>query len=211
MSAAGAAAPPRDAGTPGNADLQRRFDELLAHRVHLERRYAELRGCLTQLAATALPAAAAAQLAAAIQALRQFDLDLSSLADALHALRAQLESRGELAAGSVQQVLFVRAGGQTLAVPLDQVQEIRALGHAGGLRVVDLAQRLGAPAMEGPLARLLVVAGEPLVAVAVSEVLRQDEVAVRPLSSYFSGMRFFSGAAVTAEGLVLVLDTRALV
>ncbi len=198
------------AGAAGDSDLQRRFDELLAQRVLLERRYAELRGCVTQLNSAALPAAAAAQLAAATQALRQFDLDLSSLADALHGLRTQLESRGELAAGSVQQVLFVRAGGQTLAVPLAQVEEIRGWGHAGGLRVVDLAQRLGFPAVEGPLARLLVVAGEPPVAVAVAEVLRQDEVAVRPLGSYFAGMPLFTGAAVTAEGLVLVLDARAL-
>jgi len=188
----------RDAREP----LQTTVEELLARRRELESRLAELRAAVTQLSATTLPAAATGAVADANTALQRFDADLSALAATTHKLLAVLQQHG-MTGDSVRQLLFVRCGEQTLAVPLEQIDEIRAPRDAAGLEIVSLAQLLGQPPEPSTEERVLMV--EEKRGISVPQVVRQDEAVVRPLGPYFADFPLFDGAALTAEGLVLVV------
>jgi hypothetical protein len=187
-----------------NAPLDAVLEELLARRRELEARLHELRAVVTELAGTTLPPAASTALSNADSTLRRFDADLSALAASTHAIFAALRQRG-LAGDSVQQVLFVGCGTQTFAVPLEQIAEIRAPRDIGAIALTPLTALVGLPAQPSAEERVLRVGQH---GIAVPQLLRQDEVVVRPLGPYFADFPLFTGAALTADGLVLVLDLR---
>jgi hypothetical protein len=186
-----------------NSTLEQSLAGLMDQRLRLETRLTELDRVRAQFAAARLEPALMGAAAKLDEQIREMDRDLTRLADAIHALRVELESRAQIVPGAfgTMAVLFVSAGGERFAVPVEQVREVREQNGAAPVRLGSL---LGLASGETRTARVLV--GEDF-AVAVDEVLRQDEVRVLPLSAALSGMKIYLGAALTTgDMLVPVLN-----
>jgi two-component system chemotaxis sensor kinase CheA len=125
-------------------------------------------------------------------------------------------------------LLVVRAGAERYGVPLDQIVETARL-DAGEIRTVgrgracvlrdrtvpllDLADLLGAPRPDSPIARLLVTetGGEP-VAIRVDGFERRIDAIMRENDGLLQGVPGMAGSAVLSDGSVLlVLDLPELV
>jgi chemosensory pili system protein ChpA (sensor histidine kinase/response regulator) len=122
----------------------------------------------------------------------------------------------------VTEALLVRAGAETLAVPLNSVYVIATLGpdalRAGPdgeaalvegrwLPLMHLDRVLGLPATP-PAPRLPVLAvrgGGGLFACAVGQVLHKEEIVVKPLGAFLEGVGPYAGATVSADGRVTLL------
>jgi len=122
----------------------------------------------------------------------------------------------------VSEGLLVRAGGETLALPLTSVQQIVTVPAAavqGGpegetvvlgdrsLDVLRLDASLGLPLGPGAARRPLVVlraAGRP-VALGVDEVLQREEIVIKGLGPFLEGVGPFGGATIAADGRVTLL------
>ncbi|HZQ91759.1 MAG TPA: chemotaxis protein CheW [Terriglobales bacterium] len=187
--------------------LDRALAGLMDQRLRLEARLAELDRVRAQFSAARLEPALMAAASKLEEQIREMDRDLTRLADAIHGLRVELEARAQIAPGAfgAMAVLFVSAGGQRFAVPIDQVKQVRDPDGSAASRLDAL---LGLRPVATRTARVLV--GEDL-AVVVDEVLRQDEVRVLPLSTALGSMKIYMGAALTAgDVLVPVLNLREL-
>jgi chemotaxis protein histidine kinase CheA/ActR/RegA family two-component response regulator len=128
----------------------------------------------------------------------------------------------------VTEALMVRAGDELLAVPLNAVHVIAALGPEhqrtgpdGPLALVEerwlplihLDRALGLPAAPAvDRASVLALRGVGgLFACAVDQVLHKEEIVVKPLGAFLAGIGPFSGATVSSDGRVtLLLDAPAL-
>jgi chemosensory pili system protein ChpA (sensor histidine kinase/response regulator) len=117
----------------------------------------------------------------------------------------------------VADALMVRAGGESLAIPLNVVQTMTrvaagvAEGSAGpaldDVEVIRVDDALGLPRVEGGRAVPLLVLrlpGRP-VAIAVDELLGKEEIAIKPLPAFLEGAGPFAGATVSGEGRVILL------
>jgi two-component system chemotaxis sensor kinase CheA len=114
--------------------------------------------------------------------------------------------------------LLVRAGGETVALPVSAVLETAlppaAERHGESLLLrgeripwVDLASRLGFGAERGDGLSVVVAVGERRVGVRVDDVVGREEVVVKPLGRLLGEVPFVAGVAELAGGeLVLVLD-----
>jgi chemosensory pili system protein ChpA (sensor histidine kinase/response regulator) len=148
-------------------------------------------------------------------------------------LNGEIDVTTELGAGTcftlrlpltvlVTEALLVRAGAETLAVPLNTVHVIATLGPddvrtgpEGEIALVEgrwlplmwLDRVLGLPAV--PAApRLPVLAlrgGGGLFACAVAQVLHKEEIVVKPLGAFLDGIGPYAGATVSADGRVTLL------
>ncbi|HSF41107.1 MAG TPA: response regulator [Thermoanaerobaculia bacterium] len=112
----------------------------------------------------------------------------------------------------VSEVLLVRVGDQTVAVPATAVERIAEAApdavEVGEERapVVDLAQVLGLPSRsDGPAPVLVVGAPGRFRGLRVDEVLRAETVALRPLGPFFEDFGLFSGGLLTREGTLVLL------
>src|SRR5262249_35596685 len=129
----------------------------------------------------------------------------------------------------VSEALMVRVGSDILAIPLHAVKGVSTLQldqvHTTGRtervlvedRPLELVRldRVLAIARSEPIRETAVVtmrAGGRTVAVAVDEVLRKQEVVIKPLGAFLEEMSPFVGATVLADGRVmLVLDPARLI
>ncbi len=121
--------------------------------------------------------------------------------------------------------LLVRCAEELYAIPLAAIQRTLPLGETARdatdgreylelddrrLDLVHLDQRLGLGAGDGPAdgAKVIVVkSGERLAGIVVDDVLRRQDILVKPFPSPMSQMRTYSGAALLENGTVaLVLD-----
>jgi two-component system chemotaxis sensor kinase CheA len=122
--------------------------------------------------------------------------------------------------------ILARAGAQTVALPTSYVERIvrvrpeeirRVEGHdvvitpEGAVRLVALGWLLGPPLADrpgtGPIHVVLLSAAERRLAVAVDEVVTEQELLVRPLKRVRNPPAYLSGAAILAGGEVaLVLN-----
>jgi two-component system chemotaxis sensor kinase CheA len=125
-------------------------------------------------------------------------------------------------------LLVVRAGAERFGIPLDQIvetarleaSEIRTLGRGRAcvlrdrtVPLLDLADLLGAPRPDSPIARLLVTetGGEP-VAIRVDGFERRIDAIMRENDGLLQGVPGMAGTAVLSDGSVLlVLDLPELV
>jgi chemosensory pili system protein ChpA (sensor histidine kinase/response regulator) len=148
-------------------------------------------------------------------------------------LNGDIDVQTELGAGTrfvirlpltvlVSEALLVRVGGETLAVPLNAVQtvtivdaaEVREDAHGEAI-MVD-----GAPVPLVPLDRALLLPAHPrgahvnvlvlrapggAVAVEVDEILRKEEMVIKPLGGFLDGVGPFAGATIGADGRVMLL------
>jgi chemosensory pili system protein ChpA (sensor histidine kinase/response regulator) len=122
----------------------------------------------------------------------------------------------------VSEALLVRVAGETLAVPLNAVQTVTVVdaadvrADAGGEAIVvdgDLVHLV-------PLDRVLVLPAQPrgthvhvlvlrapggALAVEVDEILKKDEMVIKPLGSFLDGVGPFAGATIGSDGRVMLL------
>jgi chemosensory pili system protein ChpA (sensor histidine kinase/response regulator) len=122
----------------------------------------------------------------------------------------------------VTEALLIRAGCETLAVPLNAVHVIAAVDadgrrpSAGGptvlvedrwLPLVHLDRALGMPpAPAGARLPVLVLRGSGgLFACAVDQALHKEEIVVKPLGAFLDGVGPYSGATISAHGRVTLL------
>ena len=122
-------------------------------------------------------------------------------------------------------VMLARVSGQTFALPLSGVEHTRAVAataryETGGRTLVDVGGRTarlhhlgGASAAQSAEQLRLVLVQTPssLAALAVDEILGEEEVAVRPLGPPVRRLRGVVGSTVVESGkVVVVLDPREL-
>ena len=121
----------------------------------------------------------------------------------------------------VTEALMVRAGSEVLAVPLNAVHVIAAVGRearrsgpAGAaalvedrwLPLIELDRALGLPAAPGDRSPVLALrGGGGLFACAVEQVLHKEEIVVKPLGAFLEGIGPYAGATVSADGRVTLL------
>jgi chemosensory pili system protein ChpA (sensor histidine kinase/response regulator) len=126
---------------------------------------------------------------------------------------------------AISDALMVRAGGETLALPLNAVrqivtrrpQDIRGAGPSEMVRVEGqlldlyrLDRLLGLAAAEAgpvrPVLPVLVVrtSGRSF-AVAVDAIVGKEEIVIKPLGGLLAGLPPFGGATITGEGRVILL------
>lgn len=122
----------------------------------------------------------------------------------------------------VSEALIVRAGGETLALPLSalrqvttvEIDEIRRVDGAEAVPaegelvpLFTLARVLGLPAgaRERRIPVLVVRAGAAPYALAVDEVLHREDIVIKSLGRFLDGVGPFAGATVSAEGRVTLL------
>jgi chemosensory pili system protein ChpA (sensor histidine kinase/response regulator) len=127
---------------------------------------------------------------------------------------------------AVLPVMFVRAGGQPYALPMVAVERVLKPEDEGEqsveelstiqvdeelLQLADLGQALGlhpAPRAAGPRPVVVLHAGDQRVAVAVDQLLGQQEVVVKQLGPHLRSVRGVLGATIQANGqIALVLNT----
>ena len=130
----------------------------------------------------------------------------------------------------ISQALFVRCGGETYALPLAIVEEIRLLPAAeleeiGGklltkvrgvvTEVIRLDAQLGLPRiapMNGAYRLVIVNVAGRQVGLVVEDVLRKDEIVIKNLGEYLRNVRLFPGATIAPDGkLILLIDVTRLV
>lgn len=162
--------------------------------------------------------------------------------DAVHAavaaMRGRVEVRTALGAGAefllvlpitlaLVKAAVVRAGGLTLAVPLDAVLAVvegttptqliggrPTLTHDGrAVEVRDLAELLGPPAADAGAAGSVLILDSAIgrLACRVEEILRPRDLMVRPLSTLLPRLPIYAGAGIQPDGSVLcILDVAGL-
>jgi two-component system chemotaxis sensor kinase CheA len=126
-------------------------------------------------------------------------------------------------AAAVQRVLLVVLGGETVAVPISKVERVVELeagaveGSAGEcfalideepVLVLDLAERLGWPAVTSDSAPLVIaeLRGER-VALRVERLAGQQDIYVKPLPALLASLRVLAGLTVLGDGRpVFLLD-----
>jgi chemosensory pili system protein ChpA (sensor histidine kinase/response regulator) len=122
----------------------------------------------------------------------------------------------------VSEALLVRVAGETLAVPLNAVQTVTVVAAAD----VRADARGEAIVVDGdlvhlvPLDRVLVLPAQPrgahaqvlvlrapggALAVEVDEIVRKDEMVIKPLGSFLDGVGPFAGATIGSDGRVMLL------
>ena len=108
----------------------------------------------------------------------------------------------------VQQVLLVRAGGIDVAVPVNCVREVRALGAgAGPERPPALAALLGEPAPGSSTHVVLLERDGRTRPIGVEGIEGYRELVVQPLGAQLGSLELFTGGSALADGrAVLVLD-----
>ncbi|MEX2148498.1 MAG: response regulator [Candidatus Rokuibacteriota bacterium] len=148
-------------------------------------------------------------------------------------LNGDIEVQTDLGAGTrfiiklpltvlVSEALLVRVAGETLAVPLNAVQTVLTVDAADvrrdsdgesivvdgdGVHLVPLDRVLLLPMPpRGPHAHVLVLRapGGPL-AVEVDEILRKEEMVIKPLGPFLDGVGPFAGATIGSDGRVMLL------
>ncbi len=122
----------------------------------------------------------------------------------------------------VSEALLVRVAGETLAVPLNAVQTVtivdaadvrpdvrgEAIVVAGELvHLVPLDRALLLPRQpRGAHAHVLVLrAPGGALAVEVDEILRKEEMVIKPLGTFLDGVGPFAGATIASDGRVMLL------
>jgi len=130
----------------------------------------------------------------------------------------------------ISQAIFVRCGGDTFALPLAIVEEIRLLPEneieeVGGklltkvrgvvTEVVRLDEQLGLPrtaSWNGAYRMVIVNIAGRQVGLVVEDVLRKDEIVIKSLGDYLRNIRLFPGATIAPDGkLILLIDAMRLV
>ncbi|MBI4013432.1 MAG: Hpt domain-containing protein [Candidatus Rokubacteria bacterium] len=122
----------------------------------------------------------------------------------------------------ISDALMVRAGSETLAIPLNAVQlilavapaAIQSVGRAQMVRVddqlVDLFRMDRLLGLAGPESRdrvpvVVLRAGGTSMAVAVDELLGKEEIVIKSLGGFRQGIGPFTGATISGEGRVILL------
>ena len=121
----------------------------------------------------------------------------------------------------VTEALLVRVGPELLAVPLNAVHVIAALGpesrrmgpdgeaafvEGRWLPLLHLDRVLGLPATpSGVQPSLVLRGGAGLFACAVTQLLHKEEIVVKPLGAFLEGVGPYGGATVSADGRVTLL------
>ena len=121
----------------------------------------------------------------------------------------------------VTEALLVRVGPELLAVPLNAVHVIAALGpesrrtgpdgeaafvEGRWLPLLHLDRVLGLPATPtGVQPSLVLRGGAGLFACAVTQLLHKEEIVVKPLGAFLDGVGPYGGATVSADGRVTLL------
>jgi chemotaxis signal transduction protein len=195
------------------AGLASAVAELIEQRARLEDRLDDFYRVASTLGQQPLPPGASGALADLKTAISRFDGDLTRLANAVHVVTESAVP--ELKA--VVQVLFVRCGEQQFALPVRDVKEVRPWDAKRGqgwrdreVSVLKLESALQLESYVPPVSRKLVALNSPPgAALLVDEILRQDELMLRPMSPLVAGP--YLGAVSGLHGeLVLVVDTFAL-
>lgn len=132
-----------------------------------------------------------------------------------HGLTATLDVPLE---GGLTRVLWVRAAGRRLALPVQHVARIHERADEPGTRVVDLGALLGAESWDPPASRGVAIALDPggdadaapsaLLGVDTLGVI--EEVTLRGVSSLVTAAGPYVGAIVRGDELCLCLDATAL-
>jgi two-component system chemotaxis sensor kinase CheA len=133
---------------------------------------------------------------------------------------------------SIIGAMLIRVGPEKYAVPLSSIVETAILRKAnirnvhgqtmmdfrsGLIPLLDLGEVLECPRGEADAAReecevVIVHKGDKQVAVTVDELLGQQEIVLKPLGKYLTGLFAISGATILGDGQVaLILDTNALI
>jgi len=133
---------------------------------------------------------------------------------------------------SIIGAMLIRVGAEKYAVPLSSIVETAILRkdnirnvhgqtmmdfRSGLIPLLDLGEVLECPREEAAAAReecevVIVHKGDKQVAVTVDELLGQQEIVLKPLGKYLSGLFAISGATILGDGQVaLILDTNALI
>ncbi len=122
----------------------------------------------------------------------------------------------------ISDALMVRSGSETLAIPLNTVKLILAVGptamqsvgRAEMVRIDDqlvdlfrMDRLLGLPASEarGRIPVIVLRAGGTSMAVAVDELLGKEEIVIKSLGGFRHGIGPFTGATISGEGRVILL------
>jgi two-component system chemotaxis sensor kinase CheA len=122
----------------------------------------------------------------------------------------------------VQRVLLVVLGGETVAVPISKVERVVELeagaveGSAGEcfalideepVLVLDLAERLGWPAVTSDSAPLVIAELRGSARAARRKARRQQDIYVKPLPALLASLRVLAGLTVLGDGRpVFLLD-----
>ncbi len=193
------------------AQLTDAIAELVEQRSRLEDRLAEFYRVASDLARQPLSPGAAGTLSDLKTAIGRFDTDLTRLANAVHAVTG---SAGPGVA-PVSQVLFVSCGQAQFALRVSDVKEIRSWPLPSSqdwrdraMNVLNLETALQVENYVAPASRKLVVLNAPSgAALLVDDIVRQDELLLRPASP--TGP--YCGAVSGLNGdLVLVIESAAL-
>ena len=112
----------------------------------------------------------------------------------------------------VSEALLVSVAGVRMAVPLNAVQLV-TFDVVADAEVVGLASLLELPATASRMRRpiLLLRSGGRTLAVEVDEVSHKEEIVIKPLGKFMTGVGPYAGATIAADGSVtLLLDPGAL-
>ena len=133
---------------------------------------------------------------------------------------------------SIIGAMLIRTGGEKYAIPLSSIVETAILKwddirnvhgnpmmdfRSGLVPIVDLADVLECPRDEGAAERdeyevVIVHKGDKMAALIVDELLGQQEIVLKSLGQFLTGLFAISGATILGDGQVaLILDTNALI
>lgn len=127
---------------------------------------------------------------------------------------------------AIIQALLVKVGQETYAIPLNSIKEIvtmepslvknvqnREIVLLRGevLPLIRLDAELGigtSPEEKGEMTIVVVRKGEKLAGMVVDDLIGQQEIVIKPLGKYLSGIRCIAGATILGDGRVsLIIDT----
>ena len=127
---------------------------------------------------------------------------------------------------AIIQALLVSVGEETYAIPLNSIKEIITAEQSSVRKVqsrevvllrgdilplVRLDRELGIENSGGKKNHMTIVVvkkGEKLAGIVVDELIGQQEIVIKSLGKYLSGIRFIAGATILGDGRVsLILDT----
>lgn len=133
---------------------------------------------------------------------------------------------------SIIGAMLIRTGKEKYALPLSSIVETAILGNdqirhvhgrpmmdfrSGLIPLLDLGEALDCPREEGAdrpdeSEVVIVRKGDKLAALIVDELLGQQEIVLKPLGQYLTGLFAISGATILGDGQVaLILDANALI
>lgn len=126
---------------------------------------------------------------------------------------------------SIIQALLVDIEGEIYAIPLSSVKEVlefssddlklidrqKIINYRGKvIPFIDLSKKLGLCediSYDGDITTIIATKGDKFIALAVSDLIGQQEIVIKSLGKYLSDIDIFSGATILGDGSVaLILD-----